>query len=447
MSRKRNETFGYTPEQFKHFHKYAVRYLLLFSLLYCFLYCTRLNLSGAGPAMTQALGWTSREFGVLTGTLFWTYGIGQLVNGRLSEIVGASRFLTLSVLLSALVNVVMGFQSSLAVMVVLWGLNGFFQSMSWTPGLSALTNWWPGNRRGFATGFAHAFSGFGQAVSTLAVALAFSVLPSLGWRAAFWLPAAFPLVMLLLFLLFSSPTPSSIGLPEYREDDPERAAHEEELRALAKEKGKLYPYKYVLSNGRFWLWILIALITGVARYGLSTWIPMYFVEKFGLDITSGLLQSLTLPVGMGIGTLVVPALTDRFCPNNRLPAVIVSAIVGAAAVGGIVLLDPRVPWQLVLLLTLLFIAGFCIYAISGTSWAYATDIGGRVFSGTSSGVLNFSAYVGAAVQSMLYGFLLEKLGWSMIFISIAVLCGSVALLGAAGSQKKRARTESIEVSK
>ena len=86
---------------------------------------------------------------------------------------------------------------------------------------------------------------------------------------------------------------------------------------------------------------------------------------------------------------------------------------------------------------LLFIAGFCIYAINGTAWAYATDIGGRVFSGTSSGILNFSAYVGAAVQSMIYGFLLEKLGWSMIFVSIAVLCGSVAVLGAFGSKKSQ----------
>ena len=441
MSRSHTETFGYSAEQYKTFRRYAVRYLLLFSLLYCFLYCTRLNLSGAAAAMTRSLGWTSREIGILTGTLFWTYGIGQLVNGRLSEIVGTSRFLMLSVLLSALVNIVMGFQSSLYVMVGLWGLNGFFQSMSWTPGLAALTNWWPGNTRGFATGFAHAFSGFGQAVSTLAVALAFAVLPAQGWRAAFWIPAAFPLVMLLLFVLLAKPTPASVGLPEYREDDPERASHEARLRELAQKKGKFYPYKYVLSNGRFWLWIAIALITGVARYGLSTWIPMCFVEEFDLDITSGLLQSLTLPVGMGIGTLVVPALTDRFCPQNRLPAVIVSAIVGAAAVGGIVLLDPRVLWQRVILLPLLFIAGFCIYAISGTSWAYATDIGGRVFSGTCSGILNFSAYVGAAVQSMLYGFLLQKTGWMMIFVSIAVLCGSVALLGAAGSKKRQSTAE------
>ncbi|MBQ5986660.1 MAG: MFS transporter [Clostridia bacterium] len=261
-------------------------------------------------------------------------------------------------------------------------------------------------------------------------------MPAQGWRAAFWIPTVFPLCMLLLFVLFTRSTPTAVGLPEYTENDPERAGYEQQLRAIAAEKGKLYPFRYVLSNGRFWLWIMIGVIMGIARYGLSTWIPLYFVEKFQMEITSGLLQSLTLPVGMGIGTLVVPALTDRFCPQNRLPAVILSAVVGAASVGGIMLLDPRVGAQRVLLLALLFIAGFCIYAISGTSWAYATDIGGRVFSGTCSGILDFSAYFGAALQSMLYGFLIRVTGWSMVFVSIAVLCASIALLGALGSRKK-----------
>ena len=440
MEKETKQTYGYTPQQYKKFRALAVRYLLFFSLLYCFLYCTRLNLSGAGAAMMESLSWTSREIGVLTGTLFWTYGIGQLVNGRLSEIYGTTRFLTLAVLLSCGVNIIMGFQSALWIMAILWGVNGFVQSMAWTPGIAALTNWWPGDKRGFATGFAHAFSGFGQAAATLAVAAALHILPAYGWRSAFWLPAALPLVLLVLFRVFTVATPSQAGLPEYKEDDPKRAENEERLQRLREEKGKFYPYKHVLSDKRFLIWVLIAFIVGLSRYGLSTWIPMYFIDRFGMDVTDGLLQSLTLPVGMGIGTLVVPALTDRFCPDNRLPAVIASAIVGAAAVGGVLLLNPQILWQSVLLQALLFIAGFCIYAINGTAWAYATDIGGRVFSGTASGVLNFSAYMGAAVQSVVYGTLLNHLGWATVFASVAILCGSIALLGAAGSEKRRDKT-------
>ena len=39
--------------------------------------------------MVQSLGMGTDEFGLLTGTMFWTYGAGQLVNGRLSEVFGA----------------------------------------------------------------------------------------------------------------------------------------------------------------------------------------------------------------------------------------------------------------------------------------------------------------------------------------------------------------------
>ena len=65
---------------------------MLFSILYCSLYCTRLNLSNAGAVMMEGLGWSKSDFGILTGALFWTYGIGQFVNGRLSEIVGPAKF-------------------------------------------------------------------------------------------------------------------------------------------------------------------------------------------------------------------------------------------------------------------------------------------------------------------------------------------------------------------
>lgn len=427
--------FGYSETDYKRFHGYAWRYLMLFSVLYCFLYCTRLNLSNAGAVMMEGLGWSKSDFGILTGALFWAYGIGQFVNGRLSEIVGPAKFVVASVVLSVAANVLFSFQTSIAVMTIIWGLNGYFQSMAWTPGVAILTKWWPGPTRGFATGLAHAFSGFGQVAAILSVALAFKILLDMGWRSAFLVSAAFPLVALVVYLVWARTSPRQIGLSEYVEDDPARAKIEEEMRMLVAQRGKLYPYKYVLSNGQFMVWVVIAFITGLARYGLVTWIPLYFIDRFNISVTSGLMGSLSLPVGMGIGTLVVPWMTDKWCPNNRLPAVIASALVGAASIGGFLLLNPTVGWQMVCVQVLLFVAGFCIYAINGTAWAYATDIGGRVFSATSSGVLNFSAYMGAAAQSFVYGFLLDKIGWFSVFASLAILCAIMAVLGHLGRFK------------
>lgn len=435
---KKNETtqFGYTAQEYRKFKKYAWTYLLMFSVLYCFLYCARLNISSATPYLVEA-GWSEATVGILTGTLFWTYGIGQLVNGRLSELFGPTKFIIAAVVLSAGANFLVAGQSmdSVAVLAVLWGANGFFQSMGWTPGLAALTKWWPGKSRGFATGFLNAFSGFGQVAAYLAVLFAYARFPQLGWKAGFVIPACFPLIMLVLFLLFTKMTPAQADLKDYEEEDREKNAEEEKMQRIVAGKGALYPYKYILSNKKFLIWIVIAFGTGLARYGLSTWIPLYFSRQ-GLSAAASVASSVILPVGMGIGTLVVPWLTDRFCAKDRLPAAIISAMVAAVTTVSVYFLDATKVSQLILVEFLLFVSGFCIYAINGIVFAYATDIGGRIFSGTCSGVLNFAAYLGAAVQSVVYGFILDNGGWCIVFASIAVFDLLIALLGVVGSRKK-----------
>ncbi len=435
MRKNENCTFGFSADEYKKFKKYAWIYLILFSLLYCFLYCTRLNIGSATPYLVEN-GWAESTIGILTGTLFWTYGIGQLINGRLSELVGPSKFIIAAVVLSAAANILIAAQdaSSVVILAVIWGANGFFQSMGWTPGLAVLTRWWPGKSRGFATGFTNAFSGFGQVAASCAVLAAYAWAPQLGWKAAFLIPPCFSMAVLVIYLLCVKTAPSQVGLRDYQEEDPGKIEQEKQMKIIVESKGVLYPYKYILTNKVFRIWIVIAFGTGLARYGLSTWIPLYFAQQ-GFSAVASVASSMILPIGMGIGTLVVPWLTDRFCPTERMPAAILSAIIGAVTTIFIFVLDASKLPQLVLVEIMLFVSGFCIYAINGIVFTYAADIGGRVFSGTCSGVLNFSAYLGAAVQSVVYGFVLDNGGWGIVFVSIAAFNLLIAVLGMVGSKK------------
>ncbi|MBO7217592.1 MAG: MFS transporter [Clostridia bacterium] len=455
MEKFKSQHFGYTPEQYKKFTGRAWVYLIMFSLLYCCFYCMRLNLSNASALIQEGMGWGNEEIGILTSTLFWTYGIGHLINGRISEMVGPSKFIVLAVILSFISNIAMGaFGGSLFVMALIWGINGYFQSMAWTPGIATLTNWWPGSKRGFAVGFAHAFSGFGQVLIILMVTLTAIIgkgidwnsgfFQALGWtakdtwRLSFFIPPLLPIVMLVFYMLIGKPHPKKVGLPEYEESDPQRAAEEAEMAELIKTRGKLFPYIHVLSNKKFLLLVFICFLIGIARYGLTTWVPLYFIQEFGKDIEEGLLGSLTLPIGMAIGTLTVPSLTDKYCPTNRLPAVILSAVASAVMVLAFLLFNPTSPWQFAIIMILLFFAGFGIYSINGLAFAVATDVGGRIFSGTCSGIMDFTVYMGAGVQAVIYGFVSEKFGWSWVFVSMGIFLILIALLAFFGSPKKKA---------
>ena len=423
------KTYGYTEAEYKKFKFNGWLYLLLFSFLYCAHYCTRLNISNV-PDFSEA------DLGMMTSALFWCYGIGHLVNGRLGEIIGIRRFIILSVSLSIITNIFMGFQNSIIVMAILWGFNGFFQSMAWSPGISSLTAWWPSNKRGFATGFANAFSGFGEVAAKLMVLLGFAVLPNLGWRSAFFVPAILPAIMLIIYIVFAKTGPKSIGLKDYKETDEAKIEKENEMATIVKEKGVLYPYLHLLKNKTFLVWVFVVFSSGLARYGLATWIPKY-LNEMGMGVTSSILTSIVLPIGMGIGTLVVPTLTDKFCPNNRLVASVISGLGAAICIIGFMLLEPS-GIQLALMMVLLFFAGFFIYAINGIVWTFAADVGGRVFASTAAGVLDFAAYMGAAIQSMLFGLILGDGHWNVLFISVASFCLLIAVVSLFGSRKKRA---------
>lgn len=425
--------YGYNKAEYRKFTAGAWRYLILFSLLYCAHYCTRLNIGNAQVYMSE---FSSEDIGMLSSILFWTYGIGHLVNGRLGEVFGVRRFIILSVVLSILCNIFMGFQTSIGAMAVIWGINGFVQSMAWAPGVSSLTAWWPGDKRGFATGFANAFSGFGQVVATLMVALGFVLLPNMGWRSAFFVPAILPLVMLVIYWIFAQGSPKDIGLADYQEEDQGKAEHEDEMAQILKEKGHLYPYIHLLRKPVFWAWIFVVFASGIARYGLVTWIPKYLNETTELGAIVSLLTSTILPIGMGIGTFIVPALTDKFCPDNRLWASVFSGIAAAVCIIGIAFLNPDNSFQFFLMLVCLFFAGFFIYAINGIVWAYAADVGGRVFASTASGILDFAAYMGAAIQAAVYGSVLKAGNWNALFISVALFCALIAIVSYFSVEKK-----------
>ncbi|MDO4545226.1 MAG: MFS transporter [Bacillota bacterium] len=423
-SQKKVDMLGYTPEQFKLFTKNAWIVLLAFSILYCFLYCGRLNLQYTMPAMMAEEGWTELDLGILSSVLFWTYGIGHLFNGRLGEIFGVNRFIIAGMFLSAGANLLIGFQSSIVIIAILWGFNGYFQSMLWSPGMALLSNWWPGKRRGFATGFANAFSGFGQVFAALTVSLAFVIMPGSGWKAGFIVPVVIMVIIAVLYIFVAKDSPKKIGLKEYVDSDAKRNEQDEELKQLIAEKGKLYPYIYLFKKWRFDCWLLIIAGSSIARYGLLTWVPTYYVQEFGVDVKDGALGTVLLPLGMAFGTFIIPWISDKFFSDNRLPMVIICAVVAGATVFCFMKIEPGA-----LAGALLFIAGFFIYAINGLVWAYATDVGGRAFAGTAAGILDCFAYLGASVQAIYFGSVLTSSGnWTLVFTAIAGVCIAIVVI-------------------
>ena len=105
----------------------------------------------------------------------------------------------------------------------------------------------------------------------------------------------------------------------------------------------------------------------------------------------------------------------------------------AAAVFGFMNAGPGV-----IAAALLFLAGFFIYGINSLVRVFATDIGGRTFGGTATGVLDCAAYIGASVQALFFGSVLtNSVDWKFVFLCIAGVLGVMVVAAVmAGVERK-----------
>ncbi|MBR5507364.1 MAG: MFS transporter [Clostridia bacterium] len=415
MDSKTKNTYGYSGKEYKKFKKHAWLMLLSFGLMYLFFYNGRQNINLVMTQMAEELGSTTAAMGVVSSALFWCYAFGQLINGRLGAYFGYKRFMMIGVVASAVLNIIISFQSSIPVIAILWGLNGFFQSTVWANGLGVLNKWWPKEKRGFASGLATAFSGMAQVVTYLTILLCMDWNPSWGWRAAFRYPIVPMILMLVAFYAFFKEKPEDVGLKAFEEPDEESAKRDEELIRQIEEKGYLYPYKVLFTEPKVLVFCLISAIAGIGRYGLLTWIPTYFTESLGLSIKDGIFSSILLPFGQACAMFVFPLITDKVFKGKREPMLILASVVTFLGM----LCFPFIKSQL-MASGMLFILG--VFAmVTGVIWAIAGDMGGRAFSSTIVGALDWAVYMGAAIQAVVFGFVKDTFGWGAIFVTIGSL--------------------------
>ncbi len=233
-------TYGYNSEQFKKFKKYAWLTLLSFGFTYLFFYNGRQNINLVMPLMKEYFASDLGTLGAVSSALFWCYAFGQLVSGRLGSRFGYKKLMVFGVISSAILNVIISFQHNLLVIAILWGLNGFCQAMVWSNGLGVINNWWPKEKRGFASGLATAFTGTAQAVTYLIVSYCINLNPEWGWRAGFRYPIIPMVLILVAFIFFFKETPKNVGLAPFVEKNAELSANDTAMEEKLKTKGFLY---------------------------------------------------------------------------------------------------------------------------------------------------------------------------------------------------------------
>ena len=360
-------------------------------------YVCRLSLNVIKKPIVDAGVLSEGELGMIGSGLFITYAVGKLCNGFLADRSNIRRFMSIGLLVTALINLVLGFTTSFGFFLVLWALNGWAQSMGAAPCVVALSRWYGNKERGSFYGFWSSSHNIGEALTFIATS---AIVATFGWQWGFKGAGLIGLVGFAIVALFMRDTPQSQGLPsiaEYKGDIAPEAKSEES----GKSVGELQ--KMVLKNPAIWMLALASAFMYISRYAVNSWGIFYLeAEKGYTNLEASAIISISSVCGI-IGTISSGFVSDVLFKGKRnAPAV----IFGLMNILGLVLFmyGPKSMDAVSMVIFGLAIGALICY-LGGLM---ATDVAPKGASGAALGVVGIASYIGAAVQDAISGFAIQS---------------------------------------
>jgi sugar phosphate permease len=173
--------------------------MLSISVGYGIAYTCRLGLSVVKKPLLDGGIFSAEDLGVIGSALLYGYAVGKLVNGFLADHANMKRFLSTGILLSALINLLMGRTELLWIWVVLWGLNGWFQGFGAPAGIVSLSNWFSNRERGRFYGIWSTGHSIGEGLTFVGSG---TLVGLFGWQAGFWGPGAVCVLVAVLVYFY-----------------------------------------------------------------------------------------------------------------------------------------------------------------------------------------------------------------------------------------------------
>ena len=373
---------------------------------YSLYYICRISLSVVKQPLIDSGTLTAAQLGGIGAALLFTYAVGKFVNGFMADYCNIKRFMATGLVVSAFINLVMGLTglwesaagiSNIALFLffaIIWGMNGWAQSMGSAPAVITLSRWFPLNKRGTYYGFICATPSLVEFLSFLYIGALVTVF---GWQWGFIGAAAAGIAGAVIIAIFMHDNPESKGLP------PVEVINKEKFDPLRSKSIKQSQKQVLLTSG-IWIIAISSAFLYICRYAINGWGVLFLqkVKEYPLETATQLIAVYSL-LGV-VGTVFSGWISDTLFRGKRMVPAILFGILGT---GGLLLFlygDNTMLTNITALVACGLSIGILMSLIGGIM---AIDIVPRRGTGAALGIVGIANYISAGIQDISTGLLID----------------------------------------
>lgn len=395
-------------------NKTQVKIFVLCWAAYASIYFGRVNLSVAIPRIQDSFGWSKGSIGLIGTLFYWVYGFGQLINGQIGDKVSARKIIFLGLMTTAVCNILFGFSYVYLIMVILWVVNAYAQSLLWGPIVKSITNWYEYDKRcsvsiGISTsmvaGYLLAWGGSGLLISRYE------------WNYVFLIPGVVILIYSIIWFAFFRDKPMKEEI--YVLDDIKETSKPEEH-----DKYTLFQ---VVKKSKLIFIVIACCVQGIIKDSIALWAPSLFMETQSLDISETIQYIIFIPCMNLLGMMVASRLNKKLQYKEKRTVVWlfiagIITVLGYLKVGSYSTITALI--FLGLLSAVMYGANTLLLGVIPLHFAKYNR------ASSVAGFLDFCSYFAAGFSAFITGVFVDCFGWNgvMVIWIICLAMGTIALL-------------------
>ena len=377
------------------------------TLGYSLYYVCRTSLNVMKKPILDSGSLDASQLGVIGSALLFAYAVGKFVNGFIADYCNIKRFMATGLVVSASANALMGVlglaQSVIPTAVVfvafavMWGLNGWAQSMGAPPAIIALSRWYPLSKRGTYYGFFSASHNLGEFLSFLFVG---AVVGIFGWQWGFVGSSVAGVLGVAVIVFLLHDTPESKGLP------PIEVLTGEESPGQSHDHGSTSDLqRSVIRNPFVWVLALSSAFMYVSRYAVNGWGVLFLQEVKGYSLALAT-QVISVNALLGIvGTVFSGWLSDTLFHGRRNVLAFGFGVLNTVALCLFLYSGDGILVNMLSMVLFGMAIGVLICFLGGLM---AIDIVPREATGAALGIVGMASYIGAGLQDIVSGWLINE---------------------------------------
>jgi len=377
-------------------------------------YLARNTLSVAAPTLMSEMSISTEQYSHIVVAWQICYALMQPVAGYIIDAIGTKMGFAIFAFAWSIACAAAAMASGWQGLAFFRGLLGLTEAAGLPAAVKTSTEWFPAKERSVAIGWFNIGSSIG---AVLAPPLVVWAILNSGWELAFLIVGGLGVAWTFLWLVFYK-HPRDQKLLGDAERDYILSGQEAHFQDPTPKKGS---WKRIIASRNFYAIASARILSEPAWQTFNAWIPLYLMTERHMNIKEiamfAWLPFLAADLGCVLGGYLSPFF-HKYCKvslfTSRKMVLLfgASCMIGPACIGLV-----ASPYAAI---ALLCVGGFAHQTLSGALYAITSDSFGKNEVATATGMGGMFGYLGAAAFTLLFGVMVTKIGYSPLFVLLAI---------------------------